>query len=77
MEKNGLTPKETNQQVDWRESFQGWGLSWTGLLNNQKGEWWLLAQLALICAHSLPTWPSELFEDWSWPVWLLFTGLTV
>jgi len=77
MEKNGLPSKEPSQQVDWRESFRGWGLSWTGLLNNQKGEWWLLAQLALICAHSLPSWPSELFEDWSWPLWLSFAGLTV
>ena len=77
MEKNGLPSKEPSQQVDWRESFRGWGLSWTGLLNNQKGEWWLLAQLVLIGAHSLQSWPSELFEDWSWPFWLFLTGLTV
>jgi protein-S-isoprenylcysteine O-methyltransferase Ste14 len=47
------------------------------LLNNQKGEWWLLAQVVLICAHILPTWPSELFQAWSWAVVLHVTGLMV
>ena len=77
MEKNGLPSNEPRQLVDWRKSFQGWGLSWSGLLNNQKGEWWLLAQVVLICAHSLPTWPSELFQSLRWPIWLHFTGLMV
>ena len=77
MENKGLPFKEPRQQGDWRESFQGWGLSWSGLLNNQKGEWWLLAQVVLICAHILPTWPSELLQAWSWPVVLHVTGLMV
>ena len=77
MDNKDLPFKEPRQQGDWRESFQGWGLSWSGLLNNQKGEWWLLAQLVLICAHILPTWPSELLQAWSWPVVLHVTGLMV
>lgn len=75
MEKKGLPLKEPGQQVDWRESFQGWGLSWIGLLNNQKGEWWLLAQVVLICAHILPSWSPELLNAWSWPAWLHVSGL--
>ena len=77
MDNKGLPFKEPSQQVDWRLRFQGWGFSWQGLLNNQKGEWWLLAQVVLICAHILPTWPSGLLEAWSWPRWLHFTGLMV
>ena len=77
MQNNDRPCEKPRQQVDWRESFQGWGLSWRGWLNNQKGEWWLLAQGVLICAHILPTWPSELFQAWSWPVWLHVTGLIV
>ena len=39
-------------------AFSGWELKWKGVINNQKGEWWLLSQLLVISAHLLPTWPS-------------------
>lgn len=77
MDNKGLPFKESRQESDWRERFQGWDLSWAGLLNNQKGEWWLLAQVVLICAHSLPSWPTELVKILAWPQWLHVTGVLV
>ena len=48
--------------------FSGWGLSWAGWLDNRRGEWWLVAQLALIAAHLLPVWPVPAFWGLvSWP----------
>lgn len=77
MDHKGFPIKEPRQQADWRERFRGWGLSWSGWLNNQKGEWWLLAQLVLISAHLLPSWPPEFLAIWSGPVWLHVTGWTM
>ena len=37
-------------------AFSNWGFSWRGLINNQKGELWLIGQLIIICAHLLPAW---------------------
>jgi len=54
--------------------FSGWGLSWGGWLNNRRGEWWLLGQLFLVCAHLLPVWPqtSSLgVPNWPWQLNLL------
>ena len=41
-----------------------WGFSWRGLLDNRRGEWWLIAQLLLIAAHLLPPWPAPAL---AWP----------
>ncbi len=57
-----------------RLAFSGWGLSLNGLINNQQGEWWLLAQLILISAHLLPAWPSPTAIGFSWPVPLTIAG---
>jgi protein-S-isoprenylcysteine O-methyltransferase Ste14 len=48
--------------------FAGWGLSWGGWLDNRHGEWWLLAQLALIVAHLLPPWPAPGAWGYAWPL---------
>ncbi len=77
MENKCLPLKAPRQQVDWRRSFQGWGLSWKGLLDNQKGEWWLMAQLVLICAHMLPSWSPDFGKGLQWPLGLHVTGLLV
>ena len=56
--------------------FSGWGLSWAGWLDNRRGEWWLVAQLALIAAHLLPVWPVPAFWGLvSWPLPLFIFGL--
>ena len=56
--------------------FSGWGLSWAGWLDNRRGEWWLVAQLALIAAHLLPVWPVPAFWGLvSWPRPLFIFGL--
>ena len=34
--------------------FSSWGFTWSGLLNNRRGEWWLIAQLLIIIGHILP-----------------------
>ena len=44
-----------------------WGLSWGGWLDNRRGEWWLLAQLLLIAAHLLPSWPAAGAWGHAWP----------
>ncbi len=33
-----------------------WGFTWKGLINNEKGEWFLFFQLIIIFAHLLPAW---------------------
>ena len=53
---------------------QGWGLSWGGWLDNRHGEWWLLAQLALIAAHLLPSWPAPGAWGYAWPLPLALSG---
>ena len=60
---------------DWKQAFRGWGLSWDGWINNRRGEWWLLAQLALIACHRLPAWPKPEFFGISWPQAAQLTGL--
>ena len=51
-----------------------WGLSWGGWLDNRHGEWWLLAQLALIAAHLLPPWPAPGAWGYAWPLPLALGG---
>jgi protein-S-isoprenylcysteine O-methyltransferase Ste14 len=55
-------------------AFGGWGLSWGGWLDNRRGEWWLLAQLALIAAHLLPPWPAPGSWGFAWPLPLALLG---
>ena len=58
--------------------FSGWGLSWGGWLDNRRGEWWLLAQILLICAHLLPAWPAP--AVWGLAIWprpLLVLGAVI
>ena len=55
-------------------AFSGWELSWGGIVDNRKGEWWLLGQLALLAAHFLPTSPSMFTLGIIWPESLKFLG---
>ena len=56
------------------QAFRGWGLSWGGWLDNRHGEWWLLAQLALIAAHLLPPWPAPGSWGYAWPLPIALGG---
>ncbi len=51
-----------------------WGFSWQGLLDNRRGEWWLLAQLLLIAAHLLPATPPPAALGIAWPPALALLG---
>ncbi|WP_094554204.1 isoprenylcysteine carboxylmethyltransferase family protein [Synechococcus sp. 1G10] len=59
------------------QRLQAWGFSWPGLLDNRHGEWWLLAQMALITAHLLPAFPSPAALGFSWPPVLRVVGLSL
>ncbi len=48
-----------------------WGFSWAGLLDNRRGEWWLMAQMVLIAAHLLPPYPPM---GATWPLALGVIG---
>lgn len=48
-----------------------WGFSWAGLRDNRRGEWWLIAQMALIAAHLLPPAPPL---GAAWPLALRVLG---
>ena len=61
--------------TDWKQAFSGWGVSWNGWFNNRRGEWWLLAQLALIAFHLFPGWPKPEFFGIDWPAAAQLTGL--
>jgi protein-S-isoprenylcysteine O-methyltransferase Ste14 len=64
------SPKSPPDQSVWRR----WGLSWGGWLDNRRGEWWLLAQVALILAHALPPWPAPGSWGYAWPLPLALGG---
>lgn len=51
-----------------RERLSQWGFSWSGLGDNRRGEWWLLAQAALITAHLLPATPPPSALGIHWPL---------
>ncbi|MEO1002118.1 MAG: methyltransferase [Cyanobacteria bacterium J06638_7] len=58
-----------------KERLQRWGFSRAGLLDNRNGEWWVLAQMALISAHALPPWPAlATLGISSWPPALRLAG---
>ena len=49
-----------------------------GLVDNRRGEWWLVGQMLLIAAHLLPAWPRPSrfgLEAWPWQLHLLGAGL--
>lgn len=54
-----------------------WGFSWAGLRDNRRGEWWLIAQMALIVAHLLPATPPPASLGLAWPLPVRFAGLTL
>lgn len=57
-----------------KERLSQWGFSWAGLWDNRRGEWWLIAQLALIAAHLLPATPSPVALELAWPAGLRLLG---
>ncbi len=54
-----------------------WGFSWAGLRDNRRGEWWLIAQMALIVAHLLPATPSPASLGLAWPLPVRLAGLAL
>ncbi|MEB3334920.1 MAG: methyltransferase [Cyanobacteriota bacterium] len=56
------------------EQLTQWGFSWPGLRDNRRGEWWLIAQLALIAAHLLPPLPPPGALGLTWPLALRLLG---
>ena len=60
-----------------KERLTHWGFCWAGLRDNRRGEWWLIAQLALIAAHLLP--PASPASAWglAWPPGLRLLGWSV
>ena len=59
------------------QRLQHWGFSWAGLRDNRHGEWWVLAQMALIAAHALPPEPAPATLGLHWPLALRITGAAV
>jgi protein-S-isoprenylcysteine O-methyltransferase Ste14 len=59
------------------ERLTAWGFSWAGLRDNRRGEWWLIAQMALILAHLLPATPSPVSLGLHWPLSLRLGGLAL
>lgn len=59
------------------ERLTAWGFSWEGLRDNRRGEWWLMAQMALIVAHLLPATPSPASLGLHWPLALRLGGLVL
>jgi protein-S-isoprenylcysteine O-methyltransferase Ste14 len=59
------------------ERLTAWGFSWAGLRDNRRGEWWLIAQMALIVAHLLPATPSPASLGLHWPLALRLGGLAL
>jgi len=57
-----------------RARLSQWGFSWEGLGDNRRGEWWLIAQLALIAAHLLPPTPAPASLGVAWPLVLKVLG---
>lgn len=51
-----------------QDQLHRWGFSWEGLRDNRRGEWWLIAQLALIAAHLLPPTPPPSALGLVWPL---------
>lgn len=50
------------------------GILLGGLRDNRRGEWWLIAQMALIVAHLLPATPSPASLGLAWPLPARFGG---
>ena len=67
-------PELPPEPAGGRGAFAGWGLSWGGWFDNRRGEWWLLAQLALIAAHLLPPWPAPGSWGYAWPLPIAAVG---
>jgi protein-S-isoprenylcysteine O-methyltransferase Ste14 len=57
--------------------LSAWGFSWGGLRDNRRGEWWLIAQMALIVAHLLPATPPPASLGLVWPLPLRLAGLAL
>ncbi len=44
--------------MDSRKILSKWGFSKQGLINNSKGEWYLLSQILVILLHLIPPYPK-------------------
>lgn len=61
-------------QEPLRQQLRRWGFTWAGLADNRHGEWWVIAQMALIGAHLLPPAPPPASLGLSWPLPLRIAG---
>ncbi len=60
-----------------KQRLEHWGFSWAGLRDNRHGEWWVLAQMALLAAHALPPEPPLSAFGVQWPLALRLLGAVV
>ena len=60
-----------------KQRLEHWGFSWAGLRDNRHGEWWVLAQMALLAAHALPPEPPLSALGVRWPLVLRLLGAVV
>ncbi len=56
------------------QALSGWELTWKGLTDNSRGEWWLLAQVAILASHAVAPWPSITNINYQWPPTLTYIG---
>ena len=59
---------------NFKKAFAGWGLSWSGAINNTKGEWWLIGQLLILVAHLFVPYISPKQLNVSWPIGVTSLG---
>ncbi|WP_320677061.1 isoprenylcysteine carboxylmethyltransferase family protein [Prochlorococcus sp. MIT 1300] len=57
-----------------KNALSGWGFSWSGLIYNKQGEWWLICQLLLIGAHLIPLLMHQHIPIRNWPIYLSLVG---
>jgi len=74
LEAGGGSPASRGDDSATTRLLVRWGFSWQGLLDNRRGEWWLLAQLLLIAAHLLPATPPPEALGIAWPPALSMLG---
>tara|TARA_Y100001968_G_scaffold333811_1_gene399754 strand:- start:4902 stop:5471 length:570 start_codon:yes stop_codon:yes gene_type:complete len=73
MKKNRL--KNSKESFFLIELFSTWGFTWQGLFNNNKGEWWLLLQIATLLCHLLPRWPYSFESTYNFIVFINLLGI--
>ena len=60
-----------------RSTLSGWGFSKEGLLNNKKGEWYVLLQIFIILLHLIPPYPRIRNIEFTTNIFFIITGLSI